>query len=220
MLKITVLIATRGRLKKLINTLSTIPICDYIDVLLVCDGCQETYDYFSGKEEEGIRCEIIPHQGSVRARNYGCSLVEDGLLYAVDDVLFEKGSIQNAFFIFNELFKDDDGLLGFRQESGFQVGVGLAGSRFVDRFPGRKMFCPKYYHFAAQELRWAVDEWQRSEGRKLFHYATNCRLRHLHSSRSKDRTHIEARSRFRKDHELIRYRKRNRLIWGVTDFEL
>jgi hypothetical protein len=77
------------------------------------------------------------------------------VLYAVDDIEFQDDAIDNAMKEFNDRFKDDDGVIGFTQigvRDFHPSGVGLVGKKFLDRYPGRKLFNPMYYHFACQEI--------------------------------------------------------------------
>ena len=214
MKRITIVIPTRNRLGKLKRTLHSIPELDYVDISIICDGDENTFSKLSTYDRK-ITSVLVHHQrGAVHCRNLITKSVEDGVLYATDDVVFQEGSIQHAFKCFNKNFPDDDGVVGFVQEGNQfnPTGVALVGQKFLQRYPGKKLFYPGYFHFACQEV---YDLCQKLKGK--FIQDTKAGVFHYHPvnfNGEMDQTHYDARVRKKEDHDLIRERKEKGLIWG------
>lgn len=216
--KITIVIPTRGRVDKLQRCLNTIPLEDWIDTIIICDGDVDGYDRLVRRygecEEVSIRL-VKEHRGAVYCRNSVMPEIEDGVLYATDDVIFRKRSINYAFETFNRHFPSDDGVVGFVQEGTdgnfHPTGVALVGKEFLDRYPNRLLFNPAYFHFSCQEIHWLAvkkDRFMQDERAIVFHYHPG-----FHEG-ERDATHIEARVHREQDLRLMQERKRKRLIWG------
>ncbi|MHA1288567.1 MAG: methyltransferase domain-containing protein [Candidatus Thorarchaeota archaeon] len=224
---ITVVIPTRGRCESLLRTLDNIPREDYIDIQIACDGDQNTYERVLERQKTDLaitRVELLPgHNGSVFCRNYLIKDVSDGLLYATDDILFEKGAIQRAFEFFNQEFPDDDGVVGFIEDlpNYCKTAVGLVGQQFLLRYPEKKLFYPRYFHFACQEIERLVDVVELQK--HVFATRDDLRLSHAHPSVDKkylDQTHRDARKYAKRDHNLSRERRAEGLIWGYNDMDV
>ena len=213
--KITILIATRNRIEKLQKTLASIPKRSYIETLLVFDGDKEGLEYFKGK---GQRCFYISkHIGSVAARNLALRLYNiDGLLYATDDIIFEHHSIPHAFHFFNKKFPDNDGVVGFVQNKSFHpTGVALVGNKFLNRYPEKQLFYPKYYHFACQEILSYCETFPE----KKFYQDEKAKIIHFHPcfyKNENDKTHVEARKFKEQDLKMSAERKERNLVWPIS----
>lgn len=215
MKNITLLIATRNRFEKLKRTLDSVPKLDYLKILIVCDGDKETYDKL--QDTPVARMYIPKHVGSVKARNLALYLkLMDGVLYGTDDIVFEKEAIESAFENFNLIFKDDDGVLGFVQDKSFHpTGVALVGSAFLNRYPNRSLFYPKYYHFACQEILDFCNSFQPSK----FYQEPRAKIQHFHPGFCKnesDTTHTEARKFKDQDLNISKERKEKGLFWPIA----
>lgn len=227
---ITVVIPTRNRLEKLLRTVYSImqsfKIGGLVDLFIVFDGDEENYKAF-GKYYEKLHAQIsisyciyvennsFKHVGSVACRNYAMPFVKDGLLYATDDIIFYDNAIEKAFNDFNYCFPDDDGVVGFSQDkhSFNPAGVALVGRKFIERYPERKVFCPLYYHFAAQEVHILADKLNRF-------YLSSALLLHKHPAFYKDendKTHDDARKFKYRDTILMKQRKADGVIWGMPE---
>src|SRR5690606_7735798 len=129
-------------------------------------------------------------------------------------VLFEPHAIETAVSVFNALFPDNDGVLGLGQSSDHHpTGVALIGSVFLNRYPGRQPFYPKYWHFAAQEIEWLA----KAVGR--FHYDKGPFVRHVSpytTGKAFDSTHHDARLHKDKDRAIKDRRKAAGQIWGLA----
>ena len=102
---ITILIPTRNRLEKLKKTLASIPNLSYVDVIVICDNDEVTWQYINKYYFSGIQVRILftdswkhpTFSGSVKCKNSFMEEVKDGLLYATDDIIFQEGAIQSTF---------------------------------------------------------------------------------------------------------------------------
>jgi len=219
---ITILIPTRGRIEKVKKTLESIPELDYIDTMIICDNCYETLEFVRKLNNPKIYAAAVVSRhgefvGSVACKNTYSSDVEDGLLYATDDIIFQENAIQSAFECFNKNFPDDDGVVGFVQKGNafHPTGVGLVGQKFLRRYPDKKLFFPGYFHFACQEI---YDLCQKLGGRFVQEEQAVVLHKHPCNYREEmDQTHKDARIRKREDHALIKERKAKGLIWGYDE---
>ena len=224
MREISIVIATRNRWEKLKKTIESIYINSpqlykLIKLLIIFDGDQDGYSNFKDEyplyDFQGVHIELTQTQiGSVAARNLITPYCNDGLIWATDDITFNDYSLWSAFKTFNEKFPDDDGVVGFVQEgvSNFHpTGVGLMGQKFLQRYPGKKLFYPGYFHFACQEIYWLANKYGK------FYQDPEAKLFHFHPAFHKeltDQTHIDARVHKKRDHDLIKEREAAGLIWG------
>lgn len=216
MREISIVIPTRNRLEKLKRVLDSIPSLNYLHIIVVCDGDVNTYDFLV-QHRKDVDSKLVPeNKGAVYCRNLIAHHIQDGLLYATDDIVFMENSIQHAFEIFNKTFLDDDGVVGFVQEgnSFHPTGVGLVGQKFLQRYPSKQLFCPQYFHFACQEIH---DLCQKVGGKfvqdsqaKVFHYHP------CNYPKEMDQTHKDARKFKAKDFSVIEYRKKHNLTWGYN----
>jgi GT2 family glycosyltransferase len=217
---ITITVPTRNRKDKLYRMLASLPDTDLIDVFIVFDDDMETFaDLAMNKPRPWngkMRCvPLRTHEGSVSCRNIAAQNCEDGMLYATDDIEFDKGAIESAFDIFNKNFKDDDGVVGFVQypHEFHPTGVALIGRKFLARYPEKKPFYPDYFHFSAFEIYWLCEK----IGGK-FVQDPNAKIKHLHpcfNPDQMDQTHRDARVHHSIDKKIKKERKSKGLIWGL-----
>lgn len=220
---ITIVIPTRNRYEKLVKTLESIPDLDYVRVWVICDGESETKrllekEYLYLVKNMDVKC-TTEHIGAVACRNAAIKFVEDGVLYATDDITFQEGAIESAFHTFNTHFPDDDGVVGFVQVPGsFDLtGVALVGQKFLQRYPERKLFYPEYFHFSSQEVWRLCNKIEYVRKKKTYVQDINAVVEHLHPCKfpdQMDQTHIDARIFRTKDLELSKRRKKDTLVWG------
>lgn len=216
---IDLIVPTRRRPEKLAAMLATVPpeaVGRPIRIILVCDADPEA----AARYRESVQiAEVVltpAHVGSVASRNLATAKAEDAVLMAVDDIVFRPGAIEAAVRAFEERFPDDDGVVGFFQENHAHfspTGVPLVGQTFLRRYPGKHLYWPGYFHFACQE----IDRLASSLGKLWLEPAA--RLYHFHPSTGHgtvDRTHIEARVGFKRDHVLSRKRAAAGITWGAS----
>jgi len=213
---ITIVIPTRNRIEKLEQTLASIPELSFISVAIVCDGDKKSYDHFRNTRGIYDVCYYVAkHKGSVFCRNLAIREVKDGVLYATDDIIFQNNSIQLAYDLINKTFPDDDGVIGFKQNTSkyCPTGVALIGKKFLSRFIGKDLFYPQYWHFCAQE----IDRLCKKIPKNVFTSDNKIAITHKHPSFNKeemDQTHLDARKHRQIDLELSMQRKKQDIVWG------
>lgn len=220
MRKIDVVIPTRKRIGKLHKAIDSIPhnVGEVeVNVIVISDGDVETVQEVMLIMERVDQILFVRgHHGAVYCRNLVTPSCEDMVLYATDDITFRAGAIASALKSLDTLFPDGDGVIGFLQENAPNrnfnpAGVGLMGQKFLKRYPGKKIFYPKYFHFACQEILWLSDKHEKfvlDEGARLYHFHP------AFYPKLKDQCHADARIFRKKDHDLIKKRKREGKIWG------
>jgi glycosyltransferase involved in cell wall biosynthesis len=214
--QIDIVIPTRNRLEKLKRTLSSIPGNIYgmvLNIHIVCDGDRKTYEWLKLKRRRNNIVFIPGHNGSVYCRNHIIPGCPDGVLCATDDIIFKEGAILKAWRSFNQMFKDEDGVIGFHQEGNnyHPAGVTLVGKKFLERYPEKKLFFPEYFHFCCQEVYWLASKYNK------FYLEKDAIIYHYHPANHKDemdQTHADARLYKQRDMKLINERQRKGLIWG------
>ena len=204
--QLTIIIPTRNRPHELSQCLKSIPDDPRISVVVGCDGDYRTKRDLKNKFPNIEFRASIHNIGSVAMRNdlikYYC---DDGVLWATDDIIFND---INIIDIYNEHFKEDEGVLGFHQRPNKYnpVGVGMAGKNFLKHYPEKKLFCEQYFHFAAHEIGFAALE------REVMKMDDRVWLTH---KQKYDNTAKHARKYRLKDLNLKEERKKNNLIWGM-----
>jgi len=222
--KIEVIIPTRGRIGKLHKVLDSIPESMgglyqtvFIEKVVISDACPQTViEIIQLRPDVGRLIYVRDHKGAVFCRNLATQTAEDMVLYATDDITFQEGSIGSATKSLFELFPDGDGVIGFLQENAPNrnfnpAGVGLVGQKFLQRYPQKKLFNPRYFHFACQEILWMAQKYDRFALDEL------ARIYHFHPAfypNLKDQTHSDARIHHQRDHALIKKRRKEGKIWG------
>ena len=218
-MNVTLLIATRNRPLKLMKTIESVPVIDWLRILVVCDGDRETHDMLKADQPHANLFPIRTkrHVGSVAARNQGCAIINrnHAILYGTDDIVFEPGCIEAGRDLMLNKFPDGNGVIGFTQDFKHHItGVAMVGPVFMARYPNRELFCPYYWHFAAQE----VGELATKLG--LFEKLQSPLVKHISPASGRaeeDQTHMEARVRKAEDMETMRMRKDSGDIWGMGD---
>lgn len=225
--KIDIIIPTRNRLKKLCRCLDSIPRKGTgldIQVTIVCDGDAKTATAFIGDERVDQVIFLREHRGSVYARNIATQAIEGHVICAVDDMEFMPGAIEEAHRVLMEKYPDGDGVVGFfradrdyskipKASSGMYAGVALIGQKFLQRYPNRKLFCPEYFLFAAQEvtnLGTKLGKICVADNAKMFHHAPR-------KGGGMDQTHIDGRQHRLIDRATKKRRGEAGTIWGDTN---
>jgi hypothetical protein len=144
-------------------------------------------------------------------------MANDGLLPLCDDMEILPGAIEKALESFNRHFPDDDGVLGFHQEGIPHYSPGaifLMGERFLNRYPGRRIFYPGYWHFGDSEVMLLAETLGK------FHFEPQAAVYHHHPGIHKDEvdmTHQDARKKRQEDQELALERQNKGEIWGKDE---
>jgi len=216
---IDLIIPTRYRWEKLQRCLRSIPRTlpqVELNITIICDGDRDTAKniILSNNDQVGHLVFVASHRGAVYCRNLVTQCAEDAVLYATDDIEFKPSAIEVATESMRKHFPDDDGVVGFNQigKQGFsKTGVALIGQQFLRRYPEKKLFYPKYFHFSCQEI-----ERLASKLGKL-HLEERAMLYHYHpmwNHKEMDETHIEARKHRKDDLEISRERRAKKIMWG------
>ena len=210
---ITIIIPTRNRLENLKRTLASIPEEKNISIMIVCDGDEKTYKYLRENPKENIIPLIEKeNKGTVYCRNLCTTYTQDGALCAMDSVVFKPGSIQKALEIFNQNFLYDDGVFGFNFEGrGSCTSLPLVGQQFLQRYPGRRLYCPKYFHFACQEISSLCFVLEKKHNKKfIIQDGEHLVIKQI----IRDNTYNDARKFKSEDMKLKEERENANLIWG------
>jgi len=215
MKSIALIIPTRNRIAKLERTLVSIPKLDYLTICIICDGDIKSYEHFLTYRSDIKAFLVTDHKGSIYCRNCLTSCASDGILNATDDITFSANSIQHAFELFNTNFTDDDGVVGFIQEKRefCPTGIALVGQKFLHRYPNKQLYCPKYFHFGAQE----IDRLCQKIPKHVFVTDDKLVIYHYHPSFLKeeiDTTHKEARCHRKAEYSFSTSRKKTGEVWG------
>ena len=228
--KVSIVVPTRNRYTKLVRMINSLPFPSggkravevdgrkvSVELLIMCDKDAGSYKRL-GRNRELLGITFLGvttiHEGSVACRNVLIQYVEDALLYATDDIIFQENAIESAIASMDESFPDGDGVIGFHQENATSYcpsGVALVGKKFLARYPDKKLFCPMYRHFACQEID------RLGNITKRIRVDLNAKIWHDHPAfykKSMDRTHREARLWRQHDLEISTARKKMNLTWG------
>lgn len=210
-----IVIPTRGRLESLKRTIASIPTASGIPIVVVCDGDPKTHEAMLKLEKEDRRIVpvLLPEQmGAVYARNRALNTYAQlghWVVCATDDVEFRPRSIELARAALFDHWADGDGVVGFVQEPNafHPTGVVCVGLEWLDRYPGRWMYNPAYFHFACQEIHWyatRLDRFFQCPGAIVKHDTTH-----------RDATYIEARYHMKIDKAVRNRRHDAGLVWGI-----
>lgn len=222
--RLDIIVPTRNRFQKLIRMLKSIPQYSWMELHIICDGDTWTYNklcqlggYWKGGQPQ---LYLTQHMGSVHCRNLITQKAEDAILWATDDIIFEKGCIESAWDNLKKCYPDGDGVVGFNQHNAKPpgnfcwTGVGIMGQSFLKRYPGKVLSFPGYFHFGTREIERLALKVGRLYKDPL------AKIHHFHPDfypALMDETHIVARSRIHQDMTLKKERKEQGLIWGFLD---
>jgi hypothetical protein len=225
--RIEIGIPSKGRGAKLAKCLGSIAearkhIDDYLYV----------YVYFSLKEEfksANISLAEYPWiftrllEGEYNTSEFWNNHLKDShcdvFYYLNDDVVLSPNCIKNSIKSMNKYFPDLDGVVGLFQENipieqQCRCAFGAIGNKFIDRFPQRQVFMPKYKRFYGD-----TELYDYASKISKCHFDETASLIHLHPAFNPewmDETHKDVRKHLSKDRKLYQERQRNKLLWGET----
>lgn len=141
----------------------------------------------------------------------------DIVFYLNDDVVLAPECLINTINSMELHFPDYDGIIGIAQENipieqQCKCAFGAIGNTFMDRFPDRQVFNPKYKRFYLdQEL------YEYSSNINKYYFEETAKLIHLHPAFTKnamDETHKNVRKHLGHDKLLYQRRHKEGLVWG------
>jgi len=220
--RLDIVVPTRNRFTKLVKMLMSIPQYSWMELSLGFDGDRISFEKFSKMwgywKGKSAFTYFSPSQiGSIKMRNLMTSKCPGSILWATDDILFRKGSIESAWRNLWKRYPDGDGVVGFRVENAKPAhnfcwtGVGIMGTKFLKRYPGKMISFPGYFHFGTREvetLAVKLNKLYRDDNALIFHNHPDF------YPKAMDVTHMEARLHQDRDVKLKLDRQKQGLIWG------
>lgn len=135
----------------------------------------------------------------------------DAVIYASDDLVFDQHCIELAAARLVCKAPTLDGLVAITQSvKGCSTAFGLMGRTFIDRFPGRQVFCPDYIHYGSD---FELGRYARSISRLFL-----CEEAKVLHHRPHDKTWSLAKPIETHDLPVQKQRMAKGLLWGA-DFE-
>jgi hypothetical protein len=228
MLRIEIVIPTRDRLEKLIKCLGSIEeakkqIEEHNLFVYVYSSSEKEYrkiDYLV-KGYRWILTRFLKEEynASTFWNRHLKEFRGDVFYYINDDTVLAPDCLKNSIESMNSHFPDLDGVIGINQENipinqQCKSAFGAIGSEFVERFPDRQVFMPKYKRFYLD-----TELYEYSSKINKFYFDETAKLLHMHpafNSKWMDETHTNVRKHLSKDKKLYEERQREHLLWGDT----
>jgi len=196
---------------------------DQIQIYIYFDNNDKiTYNYFTNKYNN-IKCNLMNKQyRAFGIWNKHLQILDScGMVYLCDDTQLYPETLYILFELFNQIYKNTDGILTFNQynlESASKYAMGLIGKKFINRFPNNQCFCPDYVSFYAD-----AELGRFAESLNKFYFGNGIKIHHFHPAfypNEKDSTHLLVRDEQQKiDKEVNKKRRERGLLWG-KDFKL
>jgi len=177
-MQIAVVIPTLDRAESLKQTIKSLKSSTFkqFQVFVVVDGNREYYDhsYFYADQVSWIlNKERI---GWGKSINLICGTTEyDAYFSASDDLQFFPDTLAEAVAAMERKFPDLDGVIGINQnlQKFCPAAMNLTGRKFINRFPGRKLYNPAYQHFCVDS-----ELWHYAQHQQKFHFCKRSRVIH------------------------------------------
>jgi hypothetical protein len=165
--QIDVIISTRNRYEKLMNTIDSIPgehLGIPIHINIACDGDLVTYNKIRNNERIYNLIFTPEQKGAVYCRNELSKDCISSVIYATDDIIFSPGAIKEALKMMYDKFPDDDGVVGFCQIGNRKFsksGVGMIGidSQYMDETHADARIHKEEDHRKSEARRKAGEIW-------------------------------------------------------------
>ena len=151
-MKVTVVIPTCSTERNLLlmEDISSIMEGTYKDVhiIIVSDGNQKIYDLMYHKITNVTVIMNEERIGWIASMNRVLKEYDsEYYIYASDDLIFPLDCIENAMATMQKRFPDGYGLVTISKKN--RCPFGLIGTKLVDHFPERQVFCPDYRHYCS-----------------------------------------------------------------------
>jgi glycosyltransferase involved in cell wall biosynthesis len=206
-MNIAVVIPTLTRIESLHQTLKSLLAGEHIEfnAIVVVDGDVDYYHRIEGWASNKV---IILHNkeriGWGKSINLVCNITDyDAYFSASDDLQFFPDTLAEAVAAMERKFPDLDGVIGINQnlQKFCPAAMNLTGRKFINRFPGRKLYNPIYDHFCVDS-----ELWRYAEHQGKFHFCKRSKIIHR---RYNDSCHRLAQKTLGKDRE-IWWKKKHR----------
>jgi len=226
MLKIDLVIPSKGRIQKLEATLNSIFLsARHIPInLYLYFSIQSELDYFytSFKNIDEIHLQLLDNYRVPDFWNAHLQkMIADVLITGNDDIEFFNDTIEKIIEIFSKDFPDLDGVLGLSQsnlpkEQALEGAFSVIGTKFANRFPNRQVFCPDYHRFRSD---YELMQYAKSIGK--FKFYRDIKIKHYHPAFGgrEDETHRDVRKYLNIDKNTFQERQMKGWLWGC-DFNL
>jgi glycosyltransferase involved in cell wall biosynthesis len=229
-MRIEVVLPTLNRTHKLLNAIGSIAqatnqIEDQVWVYVYYSNKEEfERDSIGYRQHPRVLTRLLekPYNASEFWNDHLKESHADIVIYLNDDVVLSPTCLKNTIDSMNRNFPDLDGIIGIKQEGFGNIktmpsAFGAIGSKFMDRFPDRKVFCENYKRFFLDEELYLY-----STSINKFHLEETATLIHCHPCLKKeyeDETHFNVRIHLNKDKIMFNRRQSAKLLWGES-FEL
>lgn len=223
-MRIEIAIPTLGRMEKLLKCLGSID-----EAKKQIEDRLYVYLYFSSELEYKLIDESLKHYPYIFTRlidsynaaefwnNHIKEHNADIFYYLNDDVLLAPNCLKNSINTMISKYPDLDGVIGIKQE-GFgdiktmPTAFGAIGSKFIDRFPNRKVMCEDFKRLYLDEELYLY-----TSSINKFYLDKTASLLHCHPCLNKkyeDKTHYDVRKYLKEDKKSFEERRRLNYLWG------
>jgi len=201
---------TEDRLKLLGQTITTLKASTHKDlgIFVIIDGNPKLIPKISQMDVAMIVNE--KRRDWVFSMNKAMNIaIADAIVYASDDLIFEKNCLLHAVKTMKARAPDGDALVAIEQDvKGCTTAFGMMGRKFIERFPNRQVFCPDYIHYGGDA---ELGRFARRIGKLI-----PCGEAKVIHRRDKDDTYRLAKPVEFQDIKLVRKRIDKGLVWGLN----
>ena len=162
-----------------------------------------------------IALTVLPNEcGWLPTVNEYIKTLDKAFLMGADDMIFHSGAVQIAIEAMNNVFPNENGVIGFNQvnlENSCEAGFTLIGRKFIDHLRPHGLFCPDYKHYYADT---ELHKFATTFGR--FRFIKEAKIDHYHFSVTgeKDSTALISQQSREEDKETAKKREEQGLLWG------
>jgi len=193
--KVSILIPTRQRYKKLAKCLTKLienTVYPNYEVVVITDmddfeSVLVTHEFEMSHTKEIEILQKEKREMYVGKINYGYHQTDSPLIiFLADDVLVNRNWLTEAVSTFNESFPDGMGLVSFQDEFDDRLAPhGLISRKYVEKYLKGNIFHPDYVHYWCD-----VELTVRSVGWGKFAHCPKSRVIHIRRARVEERDHI------------------------------
>ena len=203
-MEVAVVIPTLDRLQSLRETIISLAQknCEHKDfeIFVVVDGNRNLYEAMKSSEIVMGNANLLFNETRIgwgKSINHIMSISDyDAYFSASDDLQFFPDTLAEAVAAMERKFPDLDGVIGINQnlQKFCPAAFNLTGRKFINRFPGRKLYNPAYQHFCVDSELW---HYAMHQGK--FHFCKKAKVIHR---RYNDPCHALARKTLQSDRHI------------------